>query len=327
MVTNHQPSPRMKLIPWISRSPHFSWSSYRIVVLAFLCLGPWAFGETPPDREAKVRVEITDTSRQQAFRNHKSRKKQFVEGSELRVRVVSPVTGYLSLFHVHGENGKPVRIWPTHPDGGKGMIEKNKPILLPDELAIIRMEVSPPYGAEKLIAVVTAAPLPGDSAFPAGEQILAQGSCCYETIPGPPVPLRPSLSIRDDRNALVLPLWVSFDPGSARISGASNLARLRVIADAVAGPPLDRMHLRIEGHADNHGSAIANLTLSKKRAEAVAAVLRNYGIATERLRVDGRGSYEPVAEKKSPEADAWNRRVEIRLVDPDGLRQDFIAPE
>lgn len=72
------------------------------------------------------------------------------------------------------------------------------------------------------------------------------------------------------------------------------------------------MKVRITGHTDNIGKAEDNLSLSKKRAEAVIGILTSeYEIAAERLEADGKGAAAPVGDNKTAEGRAMNRRVEF----------------
>jgi outer membrane protein OmpA-like peptidoglycan-associated protein len=67
----------------------------------------------------------------------------------------------------------------------------------------------------------------------------------------------------------------------------------------------------ILGHTDNTGTAEHNQNLSARRASAVAAVLRDAGVAPSRLRAFGRGEDEPVSSNLTAEGRRANRRVEI----------------
>lgn len=67
----------------------------------------------------------------------------------------------------------------------------------------------------------------------------------------------------------------------------------------------------VEGHTDSRGSAPANQELSLKRAESVRSHLVAQGIPAEKARAVGLGSDRPVADNKSEEGRANNRRVEI----------------
>lgn len=67
----------------------------------------------------------------------------------------------------------------------------------------------------------------------------------------------------------------------------------------------------IEGHTDNTGNPAANQTLSEARAKAVVAALVAAGIAASRLQAAGFGQTRPLADNRTEEGRAKNRRVEI----------------
>ena len=69
--------------------------------------------------------------------------------------------------------------------------------------------------------------------------------------------------------------------------------------------------LVVEGHTDSHGSASHNQDLSQRRAEAVRDFLVGRGYPATHITAIGYGSQRPVAENKTPEGRANNRRVEI----------------
>lgn len=68
------------------------------------------------------------------------------------------------------------------------------------------------------------------------------------------------------------------------------------------------------GHADAVGADAYNQKLSVKRAEAVKAYLVSKGIEKNRVYTEGKGEKQPVADNKTAEGRAKNRRVEIEVV-------------
>jgi outer membrane protein OmpA-like peptidoglycan-associated protein len=72
--------------------------------------------------------------------------------------------------------------------------------------------------------------------------------------------------------------------------------------------------LRVEliGHTDTQGSAPYNLDLSQRRAAAVYLWLIQHGVESGRLRSDGRGLMEPIADNTTESGRALNRRVEVK---------------
>ena len=77
----------------------------------------------------------------------------------------------------------------------------------------------------------------------------------------------------------------------------------------------DFLKVSIEGHTDNVGGDNNNVTLSNKRAATVVNYLVKHGILTSRLTALGYGPFKPLADNKSPEGRAKNRRVEINIRD------------
>ena len=70
-------------------------------------------------------------------------------------------------------------------------------------------------------------------------------------------------------------------------------------------------HLRIEGHTDNTGTKVGNMTLSFKRASAVATWLTTNGIKRTRLDPQGIGDVRPIADNKSEAGRMKNSRIEL----------------
>ncbi len=68
------------------------------------------------------------------------------------------------------------------------------------------------------------------------------------------------------------------------------------------------------GHTDSVGTDAYNQKLSVRRAEAVKAYLVSKGIEKNRIYTEGKGEKSPVADNKTPEGRAKNRRVEIEVV-------------
>ncbi len=69
--------------------------------------------------------------------------------------------------------------------------------------------------------------------------------------------------------------------------------------------------VNVVGHTDSDGSAAYNLDLSQRRAQAVANVLVQSGVAQFRIRAIGRGEDQPIASNLTAAGKAQNRRVEI----------------
>jgi outer membrane protein OmpA-like peptidoglycan-associated protein len=85
--------------------------------------------------------------------------------------------------------------------------------------------------------------------------------------------------------------------------------KLALVADALKDQ--EGKQIVVEGHTDTQGSDASNQELSQGRAQAVRDFLVSRGVAADRIRAQGLGSTRPVADNKSPEGRASNRRVEI----------------
>jgi OmpA-OmpF porin, OOP family len=71
------------------------------------------------------------------------------------------------------------------------------------------------------------------------------------------------------------------------------------------------LRIGVEGHTDNVGTPAANLELSQGRAKSVTAALVSAGIGAARLTPAGFGQTRPVADNRTEEGRAKNRRVEL----------------
>jgi OOP family OmpA-OmpF porin len=102
---------------------------------------------------------------------------------------------------------------------------------------------------------------------------------------------------------------ILFDTGKATIKPESADA-LAPIGELLKSDP--SLKLEIQGHTDNVGGAAANLKLSQDRAAAVKAyVVQTFGIADARLTTAGFGDTKPIADNKTDDGKAQNRRVEL----------------
>ncbi len=68
------------------------------------------------------------------------------------------------------------------------------------------------------------------------------------------------------------------------------------------------------GHTDSIGSKAYNQKLSERRANSVKAYLVSKGIEADRIHTEGKGETRPIADNKTREGRAKNRRVEIEVL-------------
>ena len=71
------------------------------------------------------------------------------------------------------------------------------------------------------------------------------------------------------------------------------------------------LKISIEGHTDNVGDAVSNKKLSDSRAKSVMDALIARGIDKTRMSAKGWGQEKPVADNRTEDGKAKNRRVEI----------------
>ncbi len=72
--------------------------------------------------------------------------------------------------------------------------------------------------------------------------------------------------------------------------------------------------VRVEGHTDADGSEQYNLNLSDRRSRSVRTYLIEAGVERDRLEAKGFGESQPIADNRSEEGKARNRRVEFRIL-------------
>ena len=121
-----------------------------------------------------------------------------------------------------------------------------------------------------------------------------------------------SLAARETVDGLVMTLGdFVFASGSANIkqTAVDNFTK---VLEFIDGYP--NQDIRIEGHTDASGSDGFNLNLSQKRAEAVKALLVDYGIEAGRIEAIGMGESLPIADNNTEAGKAKNRRVDIIIL-------------
>lgn len=122
-------------------------------------------------------------------------------------------------------------------------------------------------------------------------------------------------SVKQESRGMVITLSgsVLFPTNESTLLPAA-IVKLNEVADAlIKGNP--DANITIEGHTDSQGQRQYNMDLSLKRAESVKAQLVSRGVAADRIKTVGVGPDRPVADNKSAEGRANNRRVEI-IVEP-----------
>jgi OmpA-OmpF porin, OOP family len=145
-------------------------------------------------------------------------------------------------------------------------------------------------------ALVVAAPAPPPVAAPAPQA----------APPAPPPPPPPPAATKVTYAA---DAFFDFDKSVLKPEGK---AKLDDLISKVKGINLEV--IIAVGHTDSIGTDAYNQKLSVRRAEAVKAYLVSKGIEKNRVYTEGKGEKQPVADNKTAEGRAKNRRVEIEVV-------------
>ena len=146
-------------------------------------------------------------------------------------------------------------------------------------------------------ALVVAAPAPPPVAAPAPR--------AAPPAPPPPPPPPPAAT----KVTYAADAFFDFDKSVLKPEGK---AKLDDLISKVKGINLEV--IIAVGHTDSIGTDAYNQKLSVRRAEAVKAYLVSKGIEKNRVYTEGKGEKQPVADNKTAEGRAKNRRVEIEVV-------------
>ena len=103
---------------------------------------------------------------------------------------------------------------------------------------------------------------------------------------------------------------IFFDKNSDKLH-VKSFASLNEVTVILKAQP--KLQLKISGYTDNAGKPNYNLLLSQKRAEAVKNYLVQNGIDMSRIQTTGYGQENAIADNKTAEGRAQNRRVELKL--------------
>lgn len=112
---------------------------------------------------------------------------------------------------------------------------------------------------------------------------------------------------------------VYFDAGKISLNDEAKTLLNRIAEEMKANASA---RLNILGHSDGNGDAQANLELSATRSRVVRNYLIGKGVKADRMYIKVFGESRPVAPNTDPftgkelkENQAWNRRVELMMVD------------
>jgi outer membrane protein OmpA-like peptidoglycan-associated protein len=103
-------------------------------------------------------------------------------------------------------------------------------------------------------------------------------------------------------------LYINFDTGKSTVKPESKPIIAQIVDMLKSNPDLI---ISVEGHTDNVGNPKSNKTLSEERAKSVVSAIVAEGIDAKRLSSVGHGQDKPIADNKTEEGKAKNRRVEL----------------
>lgn len=109
---------------------------------------------------------------------------------------------------------------------------------------------------------------------------------------------------------------ISFESGLLFATNSADLQdaarqNLTILAASMKNNP--DSDLLIVGHTDATGSDSYNQTLSERRAASAKAFLVSQGVAESRIKSEGRGETEPIADNETEAGRDANRRIEVAI--------------
>jgi chemotaxis protein MotB len=130
------------------------------------------------------------------------------------------------------------------------------------------------------------------------------------------------MKVTQDERGIIISLTgdAFFDPASARVNIEETRDLLVRVAQLLNTNDVRVRKVRIEGHTDDvaidpAGPWQDNWQLSSERARAVLRYLTDFGVDERRFQVAGFADTVPVASNATPEGRAYNRRVDIVIID------------
>ena len=105
-------------------------------------------------------------------------------------------------------------------------------------------------------------------------------------------------------------IGVNFDFNSVKLTAESYPILYDAAKTLLRNPD---MKVEIQGYTDNIGSETYNKKLAQKRADVVKNYLTSKGVSESRLRTVSFGESNPVADNKTADGRALNRRIEFKI--------------
>src|SRR5271157_2126301 len=152
-----------------------------------------------------------------------------------------------------------------------------------------------------LVVAVLAVSLAGCGCF----QQAAKGEAPPPPPPPPPPPAPKAKTMVFDEVTLF-----DFDKADLKPEGKEQIKKYR---EEVQAEMSRADKIKITGYTDSTGAVDYNQKLSLRRAEAVRDYLVSLGADASKMEVTGAGEANPVADNKTREGRAKNRRVEVEI--------------
>ncbi len=128
----------------------------------------------------------------------------------------------------------------------------------------------------------------------------------------PSIPQKVELTVEEQEVINKVFSNLNFEVGKSVIA-VSSFESLNLLNELLLKKP--SFKLLIEGHTDNAGKAVVNMKLSQTRADAVKKYFVDNGIDAARITAKGYGPTKPIADNKTAEGRARNRRVEFTILE------------
>ena len=148
-----------------------------------------------------------------------------------------------------------------------------------------------------------------DGAIAAAAKPAAAPTAAAPAAPAAAAPTAPAPVVAAQKVTYAADAFFDFDKSVLKAEGK---AKLDDLVSKVKGINLEV--IIAVGHTDSVGPDAYNQKLSVRRSEAVKAYLVSKGIEKNRVYTEGKGEKQPVADNKTAEGRAKNRRVEIEVV-------------
>ena len=160
-----------------------------------------------------------------------------------------------------------------------------------------------------IVAPKAAAPAPAPVAAPAAPAAPAPAAAAPAAPAPAPAPAAPPPPPAATKVTYAADAFFDFNKSVLKPEGK---AKLDDLTSKVKGINLEV--IIAVGHTDSVGSDAYNQKLSVRRSETIKAYLVSKGVEKNRVYTEGKGEKQPVADNKTTEGRAKNRRVEIEVV-------------